>query len=137
MSKKRILIVDDNSAVRSLVRQAFELEPDFEVSGQAENGLEALDTAETLKPDLVVLDLSMPIMTGLEAAPRIKKRVPHVRIILFTVQEGREIAQLANSGGIDAVISKTKPVSELVSQARMLLAPTEREDDPDALPNAS
>src|SRR4051812_11422305 len=99
MSKKRILIVDDNSAVRSLVRQAFELEPDFEIAGQAENGLEALEKAATLRPDLVVLDLSMPVMTGLDAAPQLKKRVHQVRIILFTVQEGSEIDRLAFAAG--------------------------------------
>jgi chemotaxis response regulator CheB len=59
MPKKRVLLVDDNSVVRSLVRQLFELEPDFEISGEAENGRDALEKAENLKPDVIILDLSI------------------------------------------------------------------------------
>ena len=129
--------MDDNSSVRSLVLRAFESEPDFEVCGQAENGLEALHCTETLIPDLIVLDLSMPIMTGLEAAPRLRKRLPNVRIILFTVQEGPEINRLARASGIDSIISKTESVSRLVSEARSLLSSPEGGDKPDALPTAS
>lgn len=129
--------MDDNAAVRSLVRKAFEAENDFEIAGHAENGLEALEKAATLRPDLVVLDLSMPIMTGLEAAPKLKERLPELRIILFTVQDSGEIDKLARAAGIDSIIFKTQPVSELVAQARILLAPSERADDPDALRNAS
>jgi len=87
MRKKRVLIVDDNLAVRSMVRQVFAAEPDFEVLGEAENGLEAIQKAEALKPDLVILDLSMPIMTGLDAAPQLLERLPAVCIILFTVED--------------------------------------------------
>jgi DNA-binding NarL/FixJ family response regulator len=83
--------VDDNSAVRSLVRRLFELEPDFEISGEAENGRDAVEKAENLKPDLIILDLSMPVMTGLDAAPLLRKLLPNARIILFTVQEGAKL----------------------------------------------
>ena len=76
MRKKRVLIVDDNFVVRSMVRQVFELEPEFEVSGEAENGVEALQKAATLKPDLIILDLSMPLMTGLDAAPQLMEILP-------------------------------------------------------------
>ena len=95
MRKKRVLIVDDNFAVRSMVRQVFELEPEFEVSGEAENGIEALQKAATLKPDLIILDLSMPLMTGLDAAPQLMEILPAARIILFTVEEGNEVERLA------------------------------------------
>src|ERR1035438_3638675 len=90
MPKKRVLLVDDNSAVRSLVRQLFELEPDFEISGEAENGRDAVEKAENLNPNLIVLDLVMPVMTGLDAAPLLRKLLPDTPIILFTVQEGSE-----------------------------------------------
>jgi DNA-binding NarL/FixJ family response regulator len=137
MRKKRVLIVDDNFAVRSMVRQVFAVEPDFEVSGEAENGLEAIQKAEGLKPDLVILDLTMPVITGLDAAPQLIKRVPAVRIILFTVEEGNEVKRLAQAQGIHSVVSKQQVASELVSQARSLLTFLDREGDSDQLRNAS
>lgn len=69
MPTKRVLLVDDNAVVRSFVRQLFELQPDFEISGEAENGRDAVEKAEKLKPNLIILDLIMPVMTGLDAAP--------------------------------------------------------------------
>lgn len=120
-SKKRVLLVDDNSAVRSLVRQLFELEPDFEVAGEAENGREAIDSAISLNPDLIVLDLSMPVMTGLDAAPILKERLPDTPIILFTVHEGNEVQRLARATGIDAIVSKNQVATDLVPQAQALL----------------
>src|ERR1035437_766580 len=98
MPKKRVLLVDDNSVVRSLVRQLCELEPDFEISGEAENGRDAVEKAENLKPDVIILDLSMPVMTGLDAAPLLRKLLPDTRVILFTVQEGSGVERLARCG---------------------------------------
>jgi two-component system, NarL family, nitrate/nitrite response regulator NarL len=137
MPKKRVLLVDDNSAVRSLVRRLFELEPDFEISGEAENGRDAVERAENLKPDLIILDLSMPVMTGLDAAPLLRKLLPNARIILFTVQDGREIERLARAAGANSVVSKNQAASELILQARALLASIEQEHDPAKLPNDS
>jgi DNA-binding NarL/FixJ family response regulator len=137
MPKKRVLLVDDNSAVRSLVRRFFELEPDFEISGEAENGRDAVEKAENLKPDPIILDLSTPVMTGLDAAPLLRKLLPNARIILFTVQEGREIERLARAAGANSVVSKNQSASELILQAQALLASIEQEHDPAKLPNAS
>ena len=135
MPKKRILLVDDNSAVRALVRRLFELEPDFEISGEAENGRDAIEKAENLKPDLIILDLSMPVMNGLDAAPLLRKLLPNTRIILFTVQEGREIERLASAAGANSVVSKHQAASELIRQAHVLLAPIEQAQQPAKLPN--
>ena len=121
MPKKRVLLVDDNPLVRSLVRQVFELHPDFEISGEAENGREAVEKAENLKPDLIILDLAMPVMTGLDAAPLLRKIVPDARIILFTVQEGREVERLARAAGIHAVVAKSQAASQLILRAQALL----------------
>lgn len=137
MRKKRVLIVDDNFAVRSMVRQVFELEPDFEISGEAENGRDAIQKAENLKPDLVILDLSMPVMSGLDAAPRLKQLLPGVRIILFTVEESNELDRLARAGGINAVVAKREGASKLVPQAQALLASIDQAEGPDALRSAS
>jgi DNA-binding NarL/FixJ family response regulator len=137
MAKKRVLLVDDNSAVRSLVRQLFELEPDYEIAGEAENGQDAVEKAENLKPDLIILDLSMPIMTGLDAAPLLRKLLPDTRIILFTVQQGSEVEQLARAAGIHAVVPKDQAASNLILQAQVLLASVKQEHHPAKLRNAS
>jgi DNA-binding NarL/FixJ family response regulator len=134
--KKRVLLVDDNSAVRSLVRQVFELEPEFEVSGEAENGQDAIEKAKDLKPDLVILDLSMPVMTGLDAAPLIRDLLPATAIILFTVQGGNEVERLARAAGIHAVVSKNEAASKLVLEAQSLLA-IDQQANPKRLRNVS
>ena len=130
MPAKRVLLVDDNAVVRSFVRQLFEFQPDFEISGEAENGRDAIEKAERLKPDLIILDLIMPVMTGLDAAPLLKQLLPDTLIILFTQQEGSEVERLARAAGIDAVVSKSQAASELVLKAQTLLASIEQERDP-------
>src|SRR5580700_4095167 len=76
-------------------------------------------------------------MTGLDAAPLLRKLLPNARIILFTVQEGREIERLARAAEANSVVSKNQSASELILQAQALLAAIEQEHDPAKLPNAS
>ena len=95
MPTKRVLLVDDNAVVRSFLRKLFESQSEFEISGEAENGRDAVDKAEKLKPDLIILDLIMPVMTGLDAAPLLKHLLPDALTILFTQQEGSEVERLA------------------------------------------
>jgi CheY-like chemotaxis protein len=137
MPAKRVLLVDDNAVVRSFVRKLFESQSDFEISGEAENGRDALEKAEKLKPDLIILDLIMPVMTGLDAAPLLKQLLPNTPIILFTQQEGSEVERQAQAAGIDAVVSKSQVASELVLKAQALLASIERQDDSTKFRNAS
>jgi DNA-binding NarL/FixJ family response regulator len=137
MPAKRIFIVDDNAVVRSLVRRLFESQSDFEIAGEAENGRDAIDKAEKLKPDLIILDLVMPVMTGLDAAPLLKQLLPDVLIILFTQQEGSEVERLAQAAGIDAVVSKSQVASELFLKAQILLASLGRQRDGAKFRNAS
>jgi DNA-binding NarL/FixJ family response regulator len=137
MPTKRVLLVDDNSVVRSFVRQVFELEPDFEISGEAENGRDAVEKAQKLKPDLIILDLIMPVMTGLDAAPLLKQLLPDTLIILFTQQEGSEVERLARAAGIDAVVSKSQAASKLIFQAQALLASIEQKHHPAKFRNVS
>ena len=128
MPTKRILLVDDNPVVRAFVRKLFALQPEFEISGEAENGRVALVKAEELKPDLIILDLIMPVMSGLAAAPLLKQLLPDTLIILFTQQEGSEVARLAQEARIDAVVSKSEAASELVLKAQALFASIEGRD---------
>jgi len=120
MSKKRVLLVDDNATVRRAVRRLFESHPRFEVVGEAQHGREAVDKAPGLLPDLVVLDLSMPVMNGLEAAPLLIKILPNVWIILLTTHEIPEVHRLLREVGIHAVVPKSKAATHLIAQADAL-----------------
>ena len=85
---KCILIVDDLPQMRKLIRVYLEEEPEFRVCGEAIDGLDAIDKAQNLKPDVIILDASMPRLNGIEAAPKLKELLPETAIILFTFHEG-------------------------------------------------
>ena len=122
MPKKRVLLVDDSVTVRSAVRPLFDSHPNFEVCGEAEHGREAVEKAPSLRPDLIVLDLSMPVMNGLDAAPLLIKILPNVWLILFTAHDGPEVQRLSRGAGIHAVVSKSNAVTHLIAQAEALVA---------------
>ena len=116
-----ILIVDDNPTIRQAVRRGFEGRNGFEVCGEAVDGLDAIEKARQLKPDLIVLDFSMPVMNGLEAAAVLSREMPSVPLILFTMHVGAVVASEARSAGISAVVSKDQGSDGLVNQALVLL----------------
>ena len=118
---KCILIVDDNAVMRHMLRTEFEDIAGWAVCGEAENGRDAIDKARVLRPDLIVLDLSMPIMNGLEAAPVLRRMLPTAPIILFTLYGNKYLEQAALSAGVTAVVSKETGVKALVNQAQDLL----------------
>jgi DNA-binding NarL/FixJ family response regulator len=118
---KAVLVVDDNAAIRRVLCELFQSQAVFEVCGEAENGKEAIEKAQELHPDLIVLDLSMPVMNGLDAARVLKRRMPTVPLILFSEYEDTFSEQEARSVGISALISKSEHMSVLVEKARSLL----------------
>ena len=90
----RILIADDDATIRLLLRRLLEKRPDWQVCGDASNGAEAIEKVEQLEPDVVVMDLGMPVMTGLQAAPEIAKAHPQLPMLLISVQEvSRQLAR--------------------------------------------
>lgn len=117
---KAILIVDDNPAIRLAVSQAFR-SYGFSVCGEATNGREAIDLTKQLIPDLIILDLSMPVMNGLQAAPELRKIAPTTPIILFTLYGSEVVADQASKIGADLVLSKTEALSSVVAKARSLV----------------
>jgi two-component system, chemotaxis family, chemotaxis protein CheY len=118
---KTILIVDDNAAIRKTLASAF-LSDGFKTCGEALNGREAIELAKTLNPDVVTLDLSMPVMNGLEAASELRKLFPKLPIILFTLYGDEPLRAGAFKAGVNLVLSKTVPLATLVDQAHELMA---------------
>ena len=102
----RVLIVDDSDSMRLLVRLSLELDESFEVVGEAANGLDGLRKSEELDPDLIVMDLSMPVMDGIEATRRIKQGRPEVGIVAFTSAGEEAIVQKVLAAGAYARVDK-------------------------------
>lgn len=119
---KRILIADDNSAMRNHIRTCLESCPGFAICQEAVDGMEAIHMARQEKPDLIVLDLCMPGLNGLEAAAILKCLLPSVPIILFTLHKEIVTEKQAKASGISSVISKTAQVEELLQEAQRLTA---------------
>jgi DNA-binding NarL/FixJ family response regulator len=115
-----ILLVDDSPLVRRTLRKIFE-RAGWEVCGEAANGREAIEKAEQLQPHVIVLDLAMPEMNGLEAARRLKKMIPGVHLILLTMHGNVIRSDEANSAGISAVFSKTDAITALLDKAQSLV----------------
>ena len=117
---KSVLIVDDYAAIRCALCDVFALEADFDVCGEAENGREAIAKAQELHPDLIVMDLSMPVMNGLDAARVLKRLMPNVPIIIFSEYTDAFEAEEAQSAGVWALVPKSASMFILVQTARSL-----------------
>ena len=117
----RILIVDDNSLVRKLLRQYLELEGGWQVCAEAGNGKEGVEKAQEVHPDLIVLDLSMPVMNGLEAARILKRLMPSVPLLMFTSFHTSNLEHEAMEAGISKVIVKSDAMGNLITSIRSFL----------------
>ncbi len=124
---KSILIADDSQEVRKHISRILRSNEDFQVCAEAVNGQEAVAKAKELLPDLVILDLGMPVMNGLEAARELKRILPRVPIILFTLH-GQILSDAeARPFGIDRVVAKSD-ISQLNDHVRSLLPAAESND---------
>jgi DNA-binding NarL/FixJ family response regulator len=119
-----ILIADDNRSIRLLLRSFVETRTKFTVCGEAENGTDAIEKAQQLQPDLVLLDLSMPLLNGAEAAVVLKRIVPQTKIILFTMHADNVGRMLMTAAGVDLVLSKAEGLVKLDEHLNALLMPT-------------
>lgn len=120
---KRILIVDDNDVARNLLIEAIASRADWQVCGVAIDGKDAVLKAAALKPDLIVMDMAMPEMDGLQAAKEILKTLPALPIVLNTMHTGEQVSIAAQNMGIRKVISKTAGPGELETAIELLLNP--------------
>ena len=111
---KRVLIADDNVYVRYVIRTFLQDQVGIEICGEAADGVEAIEKTRQLKPDLVLLDLSMPSLNGAEVALVLKNTMADVRIIMFTMYSSKISPSLTSTLGVDAVLSKPDGMGHLV-----------------------
>jgi DNA-binding NarL/FixJ family response regulator len=116
----RLLVADDNEIVRIGVRTLIKGRQEWQVCGEAENGREAIGRVWELSPDVVILDLSMPIMNGFEAATEIRRISPSIKIVLFSVHD---VPTIATEVGADAFVSKTMLAQELIATIERVTGP--------------
>jgi DNA-binding NarL/FixJ family response regulator len=113
-----VLIVDDSPTIRSIIRAYLEITTSFRVCGEAGSGTTAIERAQALKPDVVLLDLVMPQVNGAQAAPIIKRLLPDTKIILFSFLTDVPSTSLAEAVGVDAVLSKPTDLTGIVEAIR-------------------
>ena len=114
----RILLADDHDIVRRGLRELLEEQPGWEVCGEAATGREALEHAIRLRPQVVVLDLMMPELNGLEAARQIRKAVPTTEILVFTMHDSEDLVHEILSAGARGYVLKAGPPEELFQAVR-------------------
>jgi len=109
----KIMVVEDNSRARSALAAYISLQTGIRITAEASNGLEAISKIRGCPPDVVLMDMQMPVMDGLEATKIIKKRWPWVKVIVLTIYQNYQSKAL--SAGADAFLVKGCPVAELIS----------------------
>jgi DNA-binding NarL/FixJ family response regulator len=123
LSKPRtILIADDNERVRTVIRHALEQYTGFKICGEATDGTDAVSKAKELEPDLVILDVRMPGLNGVEVAGILRYALPRVRIIFVTMYAEDITENLTSVFHIDAVFSKASGLTKLLESVESLLA---------------
>ena len=122
MGNTRILIADDHQVVRQGLRWVLEKHAGWEVCGEAADGWEALEKAKSLKPDVILLDIRMPNLGGLEAAPMIRKEVPASEILIISQQDTAESLLLALNTGAQGFVSKYAVDTDLVPAIENLVS---------------
>ncbi|MBE3575734.1 MAG: response regulator transcription factor [Firmicutes bacterium] len=118
MNPIRVLLADDHALVREGIRSLLEADPDFTVVGEAEDGQAALDQALSLKPDVILLDIAMPGVSGLQAVAELKKQLPGTRVLILSMHENEEYILETFRLGADGYILKRAATEELKDAIR-------------------
>lgn len=121
MKSARLLIVDDHEIFRRGLRALLEPSSEWRICGEAVDGLDAIEQCKSLKPDIVVLDVSMPRLNGLEAARLIKKDLPGCQIVIITQHDSPQIRSAALEAGAQSFVTKSSVGNELVTALRKLI----------------
>jgi two-component system response regulator NreC len=110
----RILVADDHPVIRKSVRQILVSHPRFEVCGEAHDGAAAIDEAHRLKPDVIVMNITMPVLNGIDAAREIKASLPELAIVILSTHADKQFIEQAKKSGARAYVAKTKAAEALV-----------------------
>jgi DNA-binding NarL/FixJ family response regulator len=117
----RILVVDDHDVVRQGVRLILRDRPDWQICGEAENGAQALQKERQLRPDLIILDVTMPDIGGLQVASELHSRNSPAKIIILTMHEAKELERAAKAAGVQGYVIKTHAARDLVTAIQTLI----------------
>src|ERR1035438_6801365 len=118
MKRTRVLVADDHELVRRGVLASIQqFRPDWEVSGEASNGREAVASAASLKPDIVVMDISMPEMNGLEATRQILKDSPEIEVLILSMHESEQLVHEVLASGARGYVLKADAGNDLIAAA--------------------
>ena len=132
-----VLLVDDSEILRGVMREFFEALTDWKIVGEAGDGAEAIQKAIELKPDLILLDFSMPNMNGVDAAPILKRILPDVPIVVFTIFNDALGSSLSSAVGVDLVVPKTEGLTVLVNSIQLLMGIAGKAKTSDPKPSAA
>ena len=121
---KRIVVIDDNPTIRRVLKSILEFNEGWLVCGEGIDGRDGIEKAKELHPDLIVLDVSMPVMNGLEAARILHHIMPEVPLILCSLHADEVLRREAVQAGVNAVVSKAQNMQTLIYKARELLGTT-------------
>lgn len=119
--KKRILLADDHAILRSGLRLMLSTQPDLEVVGEASNGMETIEKCEELQPHLILLDISMPGLSGLDILPALRRVAPGVKILILTMHDDRHYLQEALRNGASGYVLKKAADTELITAIQAVL----------------
>jgi DNA-binding NarL/FixJ family response regulator len=118
--KTKIFIADDHPVVVEGIKKALEREPDFEVVGAASDGIQAVQRIKTLKPDIVVLDISMPRMRGIDATDEIKRWKGQIQVLIYSMYSDREYVTALFRLGVSGYVLKSEPIQDLVRAIKVI-----------------
>lgn len=118
----RILIVDDHEIVREGVRHILDNQDDWEIAGEATNGEEALRLYPELNPDAVLMDITMPVLGGLDATRELTRSYPDARVVIFTMHESPSLARTSENAGARGLLCKSAASSKLTPALKTVIA---------------
>ncbi len=121
-TKTRVLVADDHPLIRQGLAQVLEMEEDIEIVGEAGNGRECVEKARAVRPDVVLVDINMPVMNGLEASRAIKEALPEVGVLILTIHDADEYLLEAVRNGVDGYVLKDVDPAVLVQAIRSVKA---------------
>jgi DNA-binding NarL/FixJ family response regulator len=117
----KILIADDHEIVRQGIRRVLEVKPEWEICGEASNGQEAVRMAQELSPDVIIMDVTMPVMSGFEAADEISRLPFGSRVLFFTMHDSGSMAGSVRKSGAHGYVVKSRAAQDLVQALERLL----------------